>query len=139
MTPVVINQTLNLLGLERTMVRSIWNVTSCMVISLICLPDLTSGFSFSAQSDISHADSNRTTTYRPSKARQSYEPRNWLIACEKAREEDEPSERTLNDDTASEAATQWSSLSVSTVRAGNWINPAPRPVRQAPASLLRTA
>jgi hypothetical protein len=109
-----------------------------MVISLTCFSDLQSGFSFAALSDISHADSNRTPTYRLSKARQNYEPRDWLIACQNAWEAEAPSERTLND-AASEAASQWSSLSVSTVRAGNWINPAPVLFRQAPTSPLRPA
>jgi len=98
--------------------------------------DLQSGFSFAALSDISHADSDRTPTYRPTKARQTYEPRDWLVACEKAQEED-PGAVTLYEDTVSEApSSHWSSLSVSTLRAGNWINPAP--LRQGPTSPLWT-
>jgi hypothetical protein len=115
------------------------SVTACMIISLIRFSDIQSGFSFAALSDISHADSNRTPTFRPSKARQTYEPRDWLIACQEASEGETSSERTLNDDATSEAPSQWSSLSVSTVRAGNWINPAPIVLRQAPKSPLRTS
>jgi len=101
--------------------------------------DLQSGRSFSAQSDISHVDSARTVTYHPSRARQSFEPRDWLIACEEAWEGETPSERPSIDDATSEATSQWSSLSVSTVRAGHWINPAPVPLRQTPTSSLRRA
>ncbi len=100
------------------------------------LLDLESGFSFAAETEISHADSERTVTYRPSKARRSYDPRDWLSACEEAWEGDADSETTPNEDAASVATSQWSSLSVSTVRAGNWINPAPLPLRQAPPSPL---
>ncbi|KAI0306599.1 hypothetical protein B0F90DRAFT_1691319 [Multifurca ochricompacta] len=98
--------------------------------------DLQSGFSFAAESDISHADSDRTITYRPSKARRSYDPRDWLSACEEAREGDITSECTLNEDAASDATSQWSSFSASTIRAGNWINPVPLPLRQAPAPIV---
>lgn len=103
--------------------------------------DLRSGHSFAAQSDISHADSDRTVTYRPKKARRNYEPRDWLIACQEAWEEETPSERPFIDDAASEATTHWSSFSVSTIRAGNWINPAPTPtpLRKTPTSSLREA
>ncbi|KAI0006010.1 hypothetical protein BJV74DRAFT_13858 [Russula compacta] len=105
-------------GCDRSATESTWDGKD---------DDLPSGFSFAAQTDISHADSDRTPTYRPSKARQSFEPRDWLIACEQAWEGVAPSERTLtvNEDAASEVTTHWSSFSVSTVRAGNWINPAP--------------
>jgi len=99
--------------------------------------DLQSGFSYAALSDISHADSDRTPTYRPTTARRTYEPQDWLIACERAQEED-PSAETLYEDTTSEATNHWSSFSVSTVRAGNWINPAPAPLRKLPTSPLRT-
>ncbi|KAI9466186.1 hypothetical protein BJY52DRAFT_1183059 [Lactarius psammicola] len=98
--------------------------------------DLESGFSFAAETEISHADSDRTVTYRPSKARRSYDPRDWLSACEEAWEGDAVSENTLNEEATSVATSQWSSLSVSTIRAGNWINPAPLPLRQAPTSPL---
>ena len=98
--------------------------------------DLLSGYSFAAQSDISHADSDRTRTYRPTKARRSNEPRDWLIACEEAWEGETLDERTFIDDAATEATSHWSSFSVATVRAGNWINPAPAPLRQAPPHVL---
>jgi hypothetical protein len=116
------------------MVRTIWDATAFTVISLICLSDLQSGLSYSAQSDISHADSARTPTYHPTKARQNYEPRDWLIACDRAWEGAPLSERMLNEGaTGSETTGHWSSLSVSTVRAGNWINPAPAPLPQTPS------
>jgi len=90
--------------------------------------DLESGFSFAAETDISHADSYRTVTYRPSKARRSYDPRDWLSACEEAWEGEADSKNTLSRDVASAGTSQqWSSFSASTVRAGNWINPAPLP------------
>jgi hypothetical protein len=115
-------------------VRSMSTVT---VISLILFLDLQSGYSFAAQSDISHADSDRTPTYRRSRARRSYEPRDWLIACEEAWEGETPRESTFIDDAATETTSHWSSFSVSTVRAGNWVNPAPAPLRLAPTSTLR--
>jgi hypothetical protein len=116
------------------MVRSLSNVTACTTVSPIHFLDLQSGYSFAAQSDISHADSDRTPTYRPTKARRNYEPRDWLIACEEAWEGETPRESFI-DDAATEATTHWSSFSVSTVRAGNWINPAP--LRLAPTSALK--
>lgn len=120
------------------------DVRACTTRSPTRFPDLRSGHSFAAQSDISHADSDRTVTYRPKKARRNYEPRDWLIACQYAWEEETPSERPFIDDAASEATTHWSSFSVSTVRAGNWINPAPVPAPlrkapKAPTSSLREA
>jgi len=99
--------------------------------------DLRSGYSFAAQSDISHADSDRTVTYRPKKTRRNYEPRDWLIACQEAWEGETPREWPFIDDAASEATSHWSSFSVSTVRAGTWVNPAPAPLRKAPTSSLR--
>jgi len=105
------------------------HITNC-----ICFLDLQSGFSFAALSDISHADSDRTPTYRPTKARQTYEPRDWLVACEKAREGDRSAETLYEDATSEAPSSHWSSFSASTVRAGNWINPAPAPLRQAPTS-----
>jgi hypothetical protein len=107
--------------------------------SPIRFADLRSGYSFAAQSDISHADSDRTVTYRPKKARRNYEPRDWLIACQDAWEGETPGGKPFIDDAASEATSHWSSFSVSTVRAGNWINPAPAPAppRKAPTSSLR--
>jgi hypothetical protein len=134
-TPVVNNQTQNPLGMGRMMVRSILPVTTCTIISPIHFLDLQSGYSFAAHSDISHADSDRTPTYRPTKARRSYEPRDWLVACEEAWEGEAPRDSTFIDDAATEATSHWSSLTVSTVRAGNWINPAPAPLRLAPTSV----
>ncbi|KAI0256673.1 hypothetical protein BJV78DRAFT_298922 [Lactifluus subvellereus] len=90
--------------------------------------DLQSGCSFAAESDISHADSARTPTYRPSKASQRYGPRDWLRGCEEARERGTSIGLTLNGNAASEATSHWSSFSVSTIRAGDWINPAPLPL-----------
>ena len=107
--------------------------------SPIRFADLRSGYSFAAQSDISHADSDRTVTYRPKKARRNYEPRDWLSACQEAWEGETPGEKHFIDDAASEATSHWSSFSVSTIRAGNWVNPAPAPLRKAPTSSLREA
>ena len=120
------------------MVRSISDCDSVDDVTNLAFPDLLSGYSFEAQSDISHADSDRTVTYRPTKARRSYEPRDWLIACEEAWEEEIPNERAFIDDAATEATSHWSSFSVATVRAGNWINPAPAPLRKALPSALGT-
>ncbi|KAI9446481.1 hypothetical protein H4582DRAFT_1906054 [Lactarius indigo] len=65
--------------------------------------DLESGFSFSAETELSHADSERTVTYRPSKARRNYDPRDWLSSCQDAWEGDADNENTLNEDAASAA------------------------------------
>jgi hypothetical protein len=103
---------------------------ACTAVSLTRFPELQSGWSFAAESDISHADSDRTVTFRPSKTRQINAQREWLRACEEAWDGGAPHDSTLNEDVVSEATSHWSTFSASTIRAGGeWINPAPRPLR----------